>query len=170
VLKRLLVLVALFFLVLQSSITPVKSKEVDSYELFWPLVAGKTAGDSWYFLKTSKEKVRGSFIFGNVQKADYMVLLATKRILEAEKLVSEKKFELADWTLNQSLFNLNKALISIKKAGGEKTVFQNRAANVVNRLNNLNEFLPYLTEKSDSNKEILNQISSKVKEVISVLQ
>src|SRR3989344_8764716 len=71
------------------SATP--SSEISSFILFWPLTAGKTEGDSFYFLKTTKEQVVGWFVFGNMKKADYAVLLGTKRILETEKLLKDGK-------------------------------------------------------------------------------
>jgi len=63
---------------------------VNSFELFWPMVAGKTMQSKVYFLKTLKEDVRGFFIFGSAQKADYDIFLGIKRMLEAEALMKTK--------------------------------------------------------------------------------
>ncbi len=81
-----------------SSATPVAN--VDSFELFWPVVPGKTMGDTLYGLKIFKEKVRGFLIFGIPQKANYKVTLATKRVVEAEKLITDGKTDLANQTLD----------------------------------------------------------------------
>ena len=59
---------------------------VDTFTLFWPIVAGKTADDPIYFLKTFKESVREFLIFSKYRKADYNIRLAEKRLVEAEKL------------------------------------------------------------------------------------
>lgn len=67
----------------------------NSFEAFWPLTAGKTLGDSMYFLKTLKEDLRGILIFGKPEKGEYLVFRSTKRILEAESLISNKKDDLA---------------------------------------------------------------------------
>lgn len=65
--------------------------EVNSYELFWPIVAGRVHGDSLYSLKLFKENLRGRFIFSNLKKAEYNTVLSEKRIMEFEKLVLVNK-------------------------------------------------------------------------------
>jgi hypothetical protein len=64
---------------------------VSSFELFWPISAGKVAGEPLYFLKTLKENVRGMLIFSTYKKAEYAITLGEKRVVEAEKLFLEKK-------------------------------------------------------------------------------
>lgn len=64
---------------------------VNSYELFWPITAGKTMGDSIYWLKSLKESFREMLIFGDLRKASYNLELSTKRVVEAEKLYLNDK-------------------------------------------------------------------------------
>ena len=73
------------------SFSPAFAQEINSYELFWPITAGKVAGEPFYGLKLFKEKVRGSFIFGKFQKASYALFLTTKRVVETEKLIENFK-------------------------------------------------------------------------------
>lgn len=74
--------------------------EVNSYELFWPIVAGRVQGDSMYSLKILKEKVRGRLIFSNLRKAEYNTVLSEKRLLEFEKLaITNKDFKNSAKTL-----------------------------------------------------------------------
>ncbi len=90
---------------------------VDSYELFWPLVAGKVEGDSLYSLKILKEKIRGALIFSNLKKSEYNTLLSEKRLLEFEKLAlvnkdyknSQKTLDVLKGIHNQIADQLNDA-------------------------------------------------------------
>lgn len=91
-------------------------EEVNSYELFWPLVAGKTEGDSFYFLKLFKEQVQGWFISGDSKKADYAVLLGVKRVLEAEELIKNNKIDLALKAIERADSQFSKAYNHIKTA------------------------------------------------------
>lgn len=62
-------------------------KEVKTFDLFWPVAAGKVPGESLYFLKSLKENIREMFIFSKYQKVDYNIVLVEKRMAEAEKLL-----------------------------------------------------------------------------------
>src|SRR3989304_3599259 len=85
--KKVLLLMVLILVVGVSSV-----KAVDSYELFWPMVAGKTTADGFvYTLKILKEDIRGYLIVGSAPRADYKVFLGVKRLLEAEKLLNDGK-------------------------------------------------------------------------------
>lgn len=77
------------------------TEEVSSFELFWPIVAGKVMGEPYYFLKNLKEDVREFLIFGSFGKADYNIKLSEKRTVEAEKLYLEKK----DYKNGQNVLN-----------------------------------------------------------------
>ena len=79
--------------------------EVNSYELFWPIVAGRVQGDSLYSLKIFKENLRGRFIFSNLKKAEYNTVLSEKRLLEFEKLA----------IVNKDFTNSGKTLETLKK-------------------------------------------------------
>lgn len=143
--------------------TPTSSPlNVSSFELFWPIVAGKTAGDPLYFIKTLKEELRGKLIFGSAQKADYSVFLATKRIIEAEKLIFERKDDLAEKTLVQTTKLLDKAAINVDQALTRGVPFQEQAVNMGNRLSNLETFIPSLIIKAGKNKDSLIKIFEKV--------
>jgi len=143
--------------------TPVSTPSaVTSFELFWPIVAGKTEGDSLYFIKTLKENLRGKLIFGVAQKADYSVFLATKRIVEAEKLIFEGKSDLAEKTLVRASRQIDKATVNVDKALASNTPFQEQAVNMGNRLSNLETFIPGLLLKGDKNKETLNKLQEKI--------
>lgn len=88
----------------------------DSYTMFWPLVAGKTEGQSLYALKLLKENVLGLFAFNKSKKVDYQVMLGTKRVLEAEKLIKENKPDRAKKTLSRASNNFSKAYKLAKSA------------------------------------------------------
>lgn len=100
--------------------TAEEAQIVNSFELFWPLVAGKTEDTSFYFLKLIKEQVLGWFISGDSKKADYAVLLGTKRALEAEKLLKDGKNDLALKTLEKAKSQFSSAYSYVKKADSER--------------------------------------------------
>ncbi|MBI4058819.1 hypothetical protein HY404_01110 [Candidatus Microgenomates bacterium] len=106
---------------LTPSPTPVPTP-VDSYQLFWPLSAGKTASDSLYFLKFFKESLRGWFIFGNYNKAEYNITLSEKRLLEAEKLLMKNDYQNAKKTLDFGKSKVEEALSFTQKAADLKSV------------------------------------------------
>lgn len=117
---------------------------VSSFELFWPLTAGKTIDDSTYFLKSLKENIRGFLIFGVSEKANYAVLLATKRVLEAEKLQKENKKEKAEQTLKLALEQLERVEKNINVAKTDKKSLGTTLKVMQDRIANLENFLPQL--------------------------
>lgn len=103
---KLIIVLVLFVFSLSpvSAVNKVKSTpapiNVNSYELFWPIVAGKVQGDKMYALKIFKEKLRGRLVFSNIKKAEYNIILSEKRLLEFEKLaILNKDFENSAKTL-----------------------------------------------------------------------
>ncbi|KKQ95748.1 MAG: hypothetical protein UV74_C0013G0355 [Candidatus Woesebacteria bacterium GW2011_GWB1_43_14] len=138
-----------------------KVTNVNSYELFWPLVAGKTKGESLYSLKLFKEKARGALIFGAFKKVDYEVFLATKRVIEAEKLLNSGKQDLANESLNLAAVHLENAQKKMEDMGNEYKV-KAKVDEVNNKLNNLETFLSWLTPQyevsSDEIKEVLVRV------------
>lgn len=117
-----------------STPTPTPAPQ-NSFELFWPLVTGKTESDSVYSLKLIKEQVRGWFIFDNSKKADYAVLLGTKRVLEAEKLIKDGKTDLALKALERATSQFSSAYNHIEKANSKgkfvaKVIRRDRLLNV----------------------------------------
>lgn len=94
----------------------LSASTVDSYNLLWPLTAGKTENDSLYFLKLLKERISGLFIFNDTKKADYKILLGTKRVLEAEKLLKDGNTVTASKTLEKARSEYFSAFNHLKKA------------------------------------------------------
>lgn len=131
------------------------AQPVDSFELFWPLVAGKTRGDSLYFVKTWKENIRGWFIFGTAQKAEYQTFRATKRVLEAEALIKASKFDLAKDTEASANNFLSKSLATFEST---KDIPEEVRVNVKNRLDNLIKLVDDLNMKTTGNKELNEQV------------
>lgn len=104
---------------------------VNSFELFWPIVAGKVAGERFYFLKSFKESVRGLFIFGSFKKSEYEIMLSEKRTVEAEKLfLTNKDYKNGKRTLDEAAKARQKAVDNLKKAkadGRKTTDLEDRA-------------------------------------------
>lgn len=97
------------------------TQQVDSFELFWPIAAGKVRGETLYFLKSLKEKIRELLIFSNYKKGDYNITLSVKRTVEAEKLFVDKKdLENAGATLQEAQTKRDKAYELIQKARDEE--------------------------------------------------
>ncbi|KKR88185.1 MAG: hypothetical protein UU32_C0001G0021 [Candidatus Woesebacteria bacterium GW2011_GWB1_41_10] len=138
----------------------VLAQEVNSFELFWPISAGRTLGDSVYFLKSFKEILRGILIFGKPQKADYSIFLTVKRAVETEKLITEGKNELAVKTLGKMSKQLDIANESISNSEGMAQEVTNR---INTRLDNLEVFLAWLVTKSEPVKGDLQSLLEQVK-------
>jgi hypothetical protein len=133
--------------------------EPNSYEMFWPLVAGKTMGDSMYFLKTLKEDVVGALIFGASFKANNEVLLATKRVLEAEKLVKEGKIDNTKKTLEAALSQLDNASKNIDSA--KSAGMNSNSQEMSDRLTNLVTFTTWFSENYKDTHDLFLQVSEK---------
>ena len=124
----------------------VPSTQINSFEFFWPLASGKTQGESLYGLKRLKENMRGWLIFSPIKKADYLAFLATKRVLEAEKLAKDQKPELAKETLNQAardIENSDKNLVKSISTGEQGGPARSSLAE---KLNKLETFLKWYQE------------------------
>lgn len=135
--------------------------EVNSFEVFWPLVAGKTQDEPFYFLKRWKENVRGFLIFGTPQKVDYSVLLATKRVLEVEKLMKEKKFDVAKNALESAQTQLDKAEKNIDAAKSSGQSLGQVSQVVVSRLSNIEKLAKWLSTQDSDLKSMLSDVGSK---------
>lgn len=137
-------LIVLGILVLLVGALPVKA--VSSYEMFYPMVAGKTVADGFvYKLKIFKETIRGALIFGPVQKADYNIFLASKRLLEAEKLLLEKNDDMALVTLNKVVMHLTQAKSSsenIKNLSSDLVKLYSTKVEVAKKLQEILKFAP----------------------------
>lgn len=173
-LKKILMTVA-SFVVIFSSVTPVFAAvkhvsatptptatpapvAVDSFELFWPMVAGKTMESKVYFLKTLKEKVRGFFIFGSAQKADYDIFLGIKRMLEVEVLINAKNTDLANKTIDSANSDLDKANSALTNAKNSGDVDQDTKNEINIRVSNLKMFAVSLQNKYPDYKDKLQSV------------
>lgn len=144
------------------SSSPIASP-VSSFEIFWPVTAGKTMDDSLYFVKTLKENIRGFLIFGTPQKADYQVSLATKRLVEAEKLIKDGKNDAALKTIDKFNGNIDSAKELWTSAKNASDIPSNTKDNVSKQLGNLQSFMKwYITTVSGEAKTKLESILAKV--------
>ena len=150
--------------------TPSPVIEINSYQAFWPLTAGKTQDDQLYFLKKFKEEIRGWFIFGTAQKAEYTVFLATKRILEVEKLIKEGKSEIADKTLEEALKQSTKAEILVNSALEKGENLGSSRQVMIDRLTNIIKLATWLGTQSEKNSDKLHQVQSKTTSLLDRLQ
>lgn len=123
---------------------------INSYELFWPLVAGRTEGDSLYSLKLLNEQVRGWLIFDKSKKADYSILLGTKRVLEAEELIKDDNIDLALKSLERAGSQFSAAYNHIKDAGSKGKI--DKGVIRRDRLINVKLLIDYL--KTVSSQEV----------------
>ena len=127
------------------------------------MVAGKIMGDSLYSLKSLKEKLRGSLIFGSAQKSDYQVFLATKRVLEAEALLGKGKDNLAIKTLDKAGFFLDAASGNLEKAKKESEGSVTGLDLTKTRLENIKKLVSWLsTEAKENIKSKLEEVNTKV--------
>jgi len=104
-----------------STPTPTPGVEYDfskmtTYEMFWPVVAGKVPGDRFYSLKLWRDKLLGYLYVSPLKKSEYFKQLANKRLLEAEKLLEIGRTSYFSQTLQQSLDYLEKGLKLLSSA------------------------------------------------------
>jgi len=136
------------------------AEEVSSFDLFWPIVAGRTRGDSLYFLKPLKERLRELLIFNDFQKAEYSITMAEKRAVELEKLVNERDLGNAQSTLEDAQARWEQAGDRIKQLSesGERVVdLQNRYLDSLEKQRRLFVFL-----RSDVEGEVRSLLESAV--------
>ena len=144
---------------------------VDSYVLFWPLVAGKTPDDPLYALKKIKEKIQGILIFDDAKKAEYEIVLATKRLLEAEKLLKNGKQNLAASALENVKESLNEALEQVSDTSKDSKSVSKVKEELKNKLSNISLFIPQLkTGTEEKISLVLNEIDKQVKTLQEKLQ
>lgn len=142
--------------------SPKAIEEVNSFELFWPLVAGKTSDESLYFLKSLKEKVRYLLIFSPARKADYSLFLATKRLLEYEKLLTGTKIDASQDALSLALVEFTQVEKNLSLASSNSESLGDLRNSMMNRLKNLDTFLKWLVSKEGMDKSKLEEIFAKV--------
>jgi hypothetical protein len=142
--------------------SPTPVPVINSFELFWPMSAGKTMQSKIYFLKTLKEKVRGIFIFGSAQKSDYDIFLTIKRMLEAEALMKGKVPDLANKTLDLATDNLSKANSALTDAKNSSDIDQNTKNEINIRVTNLKAFASSLMNQYPDYKGKLQTVLDKL--------
>lgn len=142
--------------------TPTPVPVVNSFDLFWPMVAGRTMQSKIYFLKILKEKIRGFFIFGSAQKADYDIFLGIKRMLEAEVLMKANVPDLANKTLDSAKDDLNKANSILTNAKNASDIDQGTKDEINSRVDNLKKFLNSLISQYPNYKSKLQSILDKL--------
>lgn len=94
-----------------------------TYELFWPIVAGKVPGDRFYQFKLWRDKLAGFLFFDRLKQSEYFKQLANKRLLEAEKLVELQRYSSLPGTLKRSYDNLEKGLTLLLSAQESQAQF-----------------------------------------------
>lgn len=131
-----------------------KSTKVDSFELFWPIVAGKVQGDSMYRLKIFKENMRGYLIFSSLKKAEYLTFISSKRLVEFEELaLSRKNFENATKTLEVYISTHKKIFSFLDKARSEGVVIINTQSIIEDTLNRQLTLLNYILPSVDNSQK-----------------
>lgn len=144
-----------------STPTPV----VSSFDLFWPMVAGKTVQSKLYFLKTLKEEIRGFFIFGSAQKVDYRIFLAIKRTLEAEVLIKGNLSTQANATLDAAISNLEKANSALINAKNSSDIDQSTKDEINTRVSNLKKLVTSMKANYPDYKDKLQSILDKLNSI-----
>ncbi len=133
--------------------------KVSSSELFWPITAGTVMGETLYSLKSLKENLRGLIIFGNVKKADYLITLSEKRLVEAEKLFVEKKdYSNGRKSLEESQLKAQEFVNAIEKSEALGEYVVEVKLRVVRSLEKQKALSSYLvTQVPDDQKEIVKK-------------
>ncbi len=134
----------------------------NSFELFWPMVAGKTMQSKVYFLKTLKEKIRGFFIFGSAQKANYDIFIGIKRMLESEVLMKAQLTDLANRTLDSASADFDKANSALTNAKNSSDVDQDTKNEINIRVSNLKKFVTSLEKENPNFKDKLQSVMDKL--------
>ncbi len=178
IISSLLIFITLFFVLstlvsAKAGATPAPSptpqpEVVNSFELFWPMVAGKTRESKTYFLKILKEKIRNFLIFAPAQKADNNVFLSVKRLLESETLLNVDKKDLATLTLKDAQSEVEKAIGSVAKA--KKDELSPVSGQMKERLSKMQKLIALLVDKKPDAKQELQSLDAKIKDLLSKLQ
>ena len=115
-------------------------------------------GDPLYPLKIFKENLRSLIIFGSLQKAEYAVFIGTKRVLEADKLISDGNKDLADKTLEKASEQFDIAQKKINDAKLNKRPLGSAEFTIKPRLENLIALM--LTMQTNMVEEVLQKIKN----------
>lgn len=126
----------------QPSASPEK---VDVYAVFWPVVPGTTVADSMFWFKQLKEGLGGIFKFSTISKAEYQIGISEKRLVEANKLITNKDYPNALKSINLNSDARQRALELKKKAVEEKANTLELTNKLVKSLENQEKALAYLS-------------------------
>ncbi len=152
--------------------TPTPTPEIEkvnSFELLWPLAPGKTMTSKLYQLKLLKERIRGLLIFGKPQKANYKLLLGTKRLLEAEFLMNSSNKDIADKTLDLGIDDFNKTESNIEAARAGAGMPADIRAEMGDRVTRLTKLVKWLISQNKDEKDKLQTILDKLGQISSNL-
>ena len=145
---------------------------VNSYELFWPITAGKVMGEQFYFLKSLKENIREMFIFSDLKKAEHNMTLSEKRTVESEKLFIESKdYQNGKLSLQNAQQKREMAINFLEKAQeeGKNTIEQKNR--IVSSFERQRELLNYLsTQVPGQERGVIDENISKLNSVLSALE
>lgn len=147
-----------------------ETKEINSFEYFWPVVAGKVRGDRFYSLKRFKENLQGMLIFNKVSKAEYHSFLATKRIVESEKLINDGKTDQVNKALDDAKSNIEKANELSQKALNSNAAFGENGPLMVERMDKISTFSAWLSIKHTNYTQILEEIIKAASETKTTLE
>lgn len=164
----ILFLAAFLFLGVVSPVDAEDRVNVNSYELFWPIVPGRVMGDKLYSLKLFKEKIRESIILSSFKKADYLITISEKRLVESEFLYKKGNLVSGQKTLTklQGIWKKVAGLISQSKASGQTTInLESRFVDSLRKQKMVLESL--LTVLSDSEKSVVNDSISVLESISS---
>jgi len=141
-----------------------KPAEINSYELFWPIVPGRVSGDALYPLKLFKEKIRGFFILSSIKKAEYNLFLSEKRVVELEKLVLINKDQAnGAKTLTALKSSYEKVVLNYNKTLVGKMPVSSTGERIVKSFDNQALLLETIMAKADANQK------ESIKEIVSFL-
>lgn len=145
---------------------------VNSYELFWPISAGKVMGEKLYSLKLFKEWARELLIFSDLKKVDYNIALSEKRVVEAEKLFTVKKdYDNGKKTLEAAQQKREKALTLVGQAQGKGRYVADLVNRFTRSLENQRALLSYVaTSVSSEAKDTISKNIDSLNSIIAKLQ
>jgi len=127
--------------------TPTPPRPTSSYELFWPIVAGKLPNDPLYFLKSFKEQISLILSFDSLKKSDLYLELSKKRLVETEALINQSNLPLAAQTIEKSALLLENSVQIIKQTNTESSKLNEIKQRIIREGDNELYFLNLLTEK-----------------------
>lgn len=149
---------------------PLKVKSINSFELFWPVSAGRVMGDKLYTFKILKENLRGVFIFNDLKKAEYNITLSEKRTVEAEKLFLVNKDTVNGInTLSEAQKKRETALDLIMESKSKNTSdVKSRMINSFKNQKLLLEFMP--TEIPEGQKSAVEENITSINNILKKLE